>query len=169
MRSQRLIIFRYPLRAILIVATLSAFIQLGEAMDGTRLRYYWNTGSIPPPDYYEYTIEISTKGGFISFRPDYPDNNPAKWQESFTVTKEQQDMLIQQSKDLPAINTAGEISVGGALESLKLVSQTGISKQVSTNTAPGGLLVDRIKKTVPERIWQKLLKNFGAYRDARVK
>jgi len=138
-------------------------------MDGIRLRYYWNTGSIPPPDYYEYTIEISTQGGLISFRPDYPDNNPAEWQESFSLTEEQQDMLIKQAKDLPAIDSVGQISVGGTLESLTLVSQSGISRQVSTGTALGGLLVDRIKKTVPERIWQKLLKNFEAYRDSRIK
>lgn len=51
-----------------------------------RIIYSFRAGSVPPPHHYEYEIYLESKGGMISYTPDYPADNVPVWQFSFQVT-----------------------------------------------------------------------------------
>jgi len=41
--------------------------------------YRWQMGSVPPPYYYEYTVQVNPDGaGTIELLPDYPVHHPEK-------------------------------------------------------------------------------------------
>jgi hypothetical protein len=58
------------------------------------IRYEWDSGSLPPPYHFEYTILVGPGNqGEIAYRPGYPTDQPPEWAEVFTVSESKLDQL----------------------------------------------------------------------------
>jgi len=135
------------------------------------VEYHWCEGTIPPPDYYEYTIRIGPgPQGVVLFRPDYPSHDPPEWAVPFEVTTADQAALRQE------LATAGLLSgrpwpsredhaVGGGLERVT-VTQAGRPVSVPWRPAePERLapLYHFLRSLVPEPLWRDLRARHEAY------
>ena len=71
----------------------SALIQKEQAE--FLLRYDFDNGSLPPPYHHEFCIRIKAQGaGRISFLPDYPSADTPCWEETFQVSAEKLEELL---------------------------------------------------------------------------
>jgi hypothetical protein len=97
----------------------------GQPSDLT-VEYQWCEGTVPPPDYYEYTIRLEPGSrGVMRFRPDYPQHDPPEWEAVFDLDETQLGLLLQMiratgllaGRDWPRREDG---AVGGPLERLKV-------------------------------------------------
>lgn len=52
------------------------------------IEYSWQSGSVPPPYYYEYTVTIHSDGrGWVTLLPDYPQNHPQPRRAEFFIAQ----------------------------------------------------------------------------------
>ena len=135
------------------------------------LRYRWCEGSVPPPDHYEYAIEIGPGGGRIEFCPDYPSEGVPVWEEEFEVSVgeiESLYRLVIASRILGEMWTAIEDPpVGGSLEWLEIVAQgkhirvpSAIEESEKVREIYGA-----IRDLVPEDVWTGLMVKYGRYQE----
>lgn len=135
-----------------------------------RLVYTWNTGSIPPPDYYEYEISAGPgQTGEIRLCPDYPGSGAPCWKESFKIaTSSYKDLLrcLQQTAALQ--NGASSIpTVGGSYERLLIWREGHEPVDLAVASEYGRRAVEIIKGLVPKDSWHRLLNKLEAYRENR--
>jgi len=146
---------------------LPSFGKESNAMDAV-LEYHWNTGSIPPPDYYEYVITIGPGlQGEICLRPDYPESDPPSWKEPIAVSDEAYTLLLNLARKCLASRAPEELHIGGSYETLRFSGQDGQPANISVANAEGRQLADAMKDLVPQSTWQRLFDRFEAYRDSR--
>ena len=67
-----------------------------ERPNDFQLKYYWETGSLPPPYFYSYRILIGPgTQGKIKFQADYSDEDPPIWIEAIKISENDLDQLYQ--------------------------------------------------------------------------
>ena len=60
------------------------------------ITYRWCEGTVPPPDYYEFAIQIGPENeGQIRFSPDYPGDDTPRWVENFEVEAQARQTLFE--------------------------------------------------------------------------
>jgi hypothetical protein len=130
-----------------------------------RLTYHWAAPTVRPPLHYEFTITLgSNQGGKIEFLPDYPNHNPPRWEESFSVKPAALDALasLMEARHVfdGTFRQHSEHFVGGQQNWLE-VSFNGKQIQVpaelnassATKIQP---VYDAIRALVPQPIWDRL-------------
>jgi hypothetical protein len=59
--------------------------------------YRWQLGSVPPPYYYEYTIQVNADGsGGIELLPDYPMHHPVMRTASLSLNRDTLEYLFDE-------------------------------------------------------------------------
>ncbi|MFC2135766.1 hypothetical protein ACFLTH_14210 [Bacteroidota bacterium] len=122
--------------------------------------YHWLEGSIPPPDHYEYSINISGNDCKIELQPDYPNDNTPRWIEKFSVENEMINklvLLLNNVSDKEWIPN-GNIPVGDSIEwmNIKLEDNVFIIPGSAVKTDELIKLFSFINSLVPQKIWLKL-------------
>jgi len=129
------------------------------------IRYEWDSGSLPPPFHFEYTIRIGPGNqGEIEYRPGYPTDQPPEWVEVFTVSENRLEQLHRFLIDnmIPARHwqTLSEGFLGG--------SDANLSGTIGDEhfSIPGNLIPDNnaviaplytlIQNSVPQSIWKQM-------------
>ncbi|MBN2431125.1 MAG: hypothetical protein JXQ27_06595 [Acidobacteria bacterium] len=135
------------------------------------VEYEWCEGTIPPPDYYEYTIRIGPgPHGVVLFRPDYPSHDPPEWAVPFDVTADELSALwaelaaagLLSGRSWPARE---DHAVGGSLERVT-VAQAGRPVTVPWRPAEPERLAPLyrfLRSLVPEPLWRDLRARHEAY------
>lgn len=113
-----------PLLAFLFITAGSC-----SSQDWHRLNYYYNSGALPPPYHYSYTITITADGtGELSYVNGYDENGKNKSQLNFTLGKKQMAELKSRLKKSGVLTDKikerpnEEIPDGGHSENLTLYS-----------------------------------------------
>lgn len=127
------------------------------------LRYEWNEGSLPPPDYYEYCIRIGPGTACeIVFRPDYPQHDPPTWRVPFATDEKALDQLYEAAAEAGVFKRVWERRsnppVGGSLEWIELTAGGNTVRVPSMARGAGRLkpLYRMIHALVPHAIWEDL-------------
>jgi hypothetical protein len=139
------------------------------------VRYEWQEGSIPPPYYYEYAIQIGPGlEGRIEFRPDYRFNAPPEWLETFSVSKERieelhAEMVANRFLDrswreviTPSIGGPGAqlaVTVGDRTYSFPRQLEPDDARLVRQIT-------EAIHALVPDALWRNLMSQREAYQQS---
>jgi hypothetical protein len=138
------------------------------SMTDMSLIYRWDTGSIPPPDYYEYEIIIGpAQEGEICFRPDYPAADTPTWKERFNVSKDDIRNLQQAIQQLSTDDNETPHHIGGSRETLRLQYAGHVPVEHKLTSEQGRKVAQMIKVLVPHDTWQRLLNTFESYREER--
>lgn len=127
------------------------------------LEYEWSEGSLPPPEHYEYTIQVGPgTAGEIVFVPDYAMHDPPVWTKSFVVDEQSLDALYAQILERGLFEKSWprrqDPPVGGSLEWLE-VAAAGKSTRVPALAEGAETLQEiyrAIRSLVPEEIWSRL-------------
>jgi hypothetical protein len=62
--------------------------------------YRWQMGSVPPPYYYEYTVQVNPDGGgTIELLPDYPMHHPEKRVISIQLDSKKMEKLFEEMQN----------------------------------------------------------------------
>lgn len=100
-----------------------------SSQEWQKLNYYYNSGSLPPPYHYSYTITITADGaGELSYVKGYDEKDKNKTQLSFILDKSKLKELKRQLKKSGVLSDKikerpnDEIPDGGHSESLTLYS-----------------------------------------------
>ena len=134
------------------------------------VKYRWCEGTVPPPDYYEFSIAIGPgKTGVITFYPDYPQHDLPVWVEHFNVSDA--DLLklfnLMGKKNLfrQAWTEIEAAPVGGSLEWLQIISN-GVEYNIPS-LIEEALVVEKIyifiRSFVPDEIWHGLKSRHHKY------
>ncbi len=120
---------------------------------------------MPPPGYWEYTIEIEPGGaGRVSVLRDYPSWKVRAWKEKFTVHPLHLDWLYGIMTENHLFDSdwsvRGEISVGGGGESMR-VHANGRDFSISPHPAErwrgaAAKIYDSLRALVPAEMWASL-------------
>jgi hypothetical protein len=130
-----------------------------------RVLYQWYEGSMPPPYYYQYSIELDATGtAWVTLTPDYPSPNVPSFTENFTVSEQQLDDLFQLMQEQGMMQrtwrTDSDPPVGGSSEALTVTAggqQYLIpSYPVSNQRQAAGEIISAVKALVPQEIWERL-------------
>ena len=128
------------------------------------VRYTWQEGTVPPPHYYQYTISAGPGAdGSIDFLPDYPEEKPPVWTETFAVAEDVLDKLyaLMARKEMLATRRWTEIddgTIGGPLESIRITAG-GRQYAVPSFIKEAAIVEDVYKAVnalVPESVWSIL-------------
>jgi hypothetical protein len=142
----------------------------------SRLEYYYNVGSLPPPYHYSYTIKISSYGnGELVYIGGYESTEKNTSKHSFDLSKKKLKILkdiVRESDVLNLdINTRPneEIPDGGHSESLNIFGfskENDASESILLKSIPSypelkyETMLDNLYKviqnTVPEEIWKEV-------------
>ena len=138
-----------------------------------QVSYYWETGSLPPPYFYSYTITIGPGAeGTIKFEPGYSTYDPPTWVEDFQLSESDLDLLYeelyqanifvgewQQKEDIPIGGSADKMAVtayGRVYSVPSYVEGEEKSKAVRE-------IYKEIEAFVPQEIWDKLNEQHDEY------
>ncbi len=141
----------------------------------TDAQYHYQTGSIPPPYYYEYDIFINTSGtGTLVFHPSYVTDSSKSYENyTFTVSESGIKSLNKEIKKSKVLTSTFEElekhPIGGSLQNaIILLYQDPATdhqpKRVTTPTFPASSkqkialdkLYAKIKSFVPQKIWDDM-------------
>jgi hypothetical protein len=139
--------------------------------------YHWAEGSVPPPGYYEYTIEVNGTGGTLTFLPDYPQHTPPRWVESFACPAEAIDNLYEVLEHCGALRPIpagrGPFAVGGARHWMEITLPSGVltipsrlSPAVSKRLRP---VWEALQALVPQAIWEQVFARRAAYFEEHIR
>lgn len=136
-----------------------------------RLVLHRYSASVPPPNHYEYRIEISPDGGQLVYRPGYAMEQPPTWEFDFPVSSTAVAALERLQAELQLYERAwpesDEQTVGGALTWLvaeRLGQRRNLPARLrpadSTALAP---LLEQIRQLVPEAVWAQVQQQRAQY------
>jgi hypothetical protein len=133
--------------------------------DDFRILYQWWAGSMPPPYYYEYRLEVDPTGAaWIILTPDYPASQVPSYTENFSLSEQQLEDLYQEMVELGLfrLNWQAEDSppVGGST-SLLTVTAGGreiriLSYTIERQRQQAERMADTVRGTVPQEVWDRL-------------
>jgi len=144
---------------------------VSEQNDWTKIQYYFNVGSLPPPYHYNYTITINSDGaGELVYMMGYTktENNTLTYPFKLTDAElkklnkavKKSDILNLEIKERPG----EEIPDGGHSESLQIFGLSSNTDTAVIKSIPSypeikydkilGKLYKTIQKCVPEEIWK---------------
>jgi hypothetical protein len=136
------------------------------------VRYNWYEGSLPPPYYYEYALELAPDGsGTMTLIPDYPSEDVPVWTETFTVEPGGLDALFAQLVEHGAFTVQwreeDEPPVGGSHASTTLTANGETieipSFVIPAQSAAQSEISDAINALVPQAVWDRLNAQREAY------
>jgi hypothetical protein len=136
------------------------------------LRYRWCEGSVPPPDHYEYAIEIGHGGGKIEFCPDYPADGVPVWEEAFEISAGELESvyrLLVAKRILRERWTEIEDSpVGGSMEWMEIMARGRYFRvpALVEESSEVGEVYGVIRGLVPEDVWNKMMERYEGYRES---
>lgn len=141
----------------------------------TKIEYYYNVGSLPPPYHYEYTITVNTDGsGMIHYLAGYTETDSNTFDYTFDLSNSQLKNLKKSVKKSNVLNLDiksrpnSEIPVGGDSDELSIYGydENSPDSQVLLKNIPSypekkyGKILDKLYKTikecVPEKIWNEI-------------
>lgn len=131
--------------------------------------YHWTAGSLPPPGYYEYTIEISATGAVLDFLPDYAQHFPPRWVECFPLPAGTLSALSARLLPLrglapaPAADTPA--AVGGSSEYLEFVWADQTREILNSPADHLQAAYAAVRTQVPYFIWKQVFARRDAYMD----
>ena len=135
------------------------------------LRYKWCEGSVPPPDHYEYAIEIGPGGGRVDFCPDYPAEGVPVWGEEFRVVAGELEslhkLLIDKRMFREKWTEIENPPVGGSLEWLEISAQ-GARFSVPSTIEEAETVREvyvAIRALVPDNVWAGLMARYERYQE----
>ena len=131
-----------------------------------QIKYYWETGALPPPYFYSYTIAIGPGvQGEIEFVADYEDEDPPVWVEQITISDQELDHLYQklfemalfeggwqQAEDIPDGGSANKLSVTAYGQEFLIPSYVAGEERAKDAKA----LYELIEGLVSQEIWEEL-------------
>ncbi len=135
--------------------------------DDFQIKYYWETGSLPPPYFYAYEIFVGPgTRGELKFQADYNDEDPPVWIETIDITENDLDRLYEmlyamgmfenewlQVTDTPTGGSASYLT-GIAYEQVFDIPRYVAGEQQAKDAR---VLYEHIDSLVPKEIWDKLL------------
>jgi len=131
-----------------------------------QVRYYWETGSLPPPYFYSYTITIGPgTDGSLEFVPDYTTYDPPLWLEGFQVSERDLDLLYAALYQAEAFEAGWEqsedIPTGGSADKMTIIAHGReylIPSYVDDDEKSKAIkrVYEDIEAFVPQAIWDKL-------------
>ncbi len=136
------------------------------------LRYAWNAGAMPPPNHYEYIIEMGPgPRGEITFYPDYSGEGVPEWRETFAVTDQELDRLYGLMVDARVLSRRWapmrDRPVGGDTDWMD-VTANGETVRIPALPEGGEALepvYGAIRDLVPTEIWERLRAQRQEYED----
>jgi hypothetical protein len=135
-----------------------------DLFESFHLVYAWAEGSLPPPGYYEYRIEIENRDGKIIFLPDYPQHNPPRWIETFPCTEEALTYLYEKIVAVRIFTkqwkAARQFHIGGSTQSL-IICAGGKTTKIPYDLNSSGQKIlqpvfEAVKEIVPRSIWERM-------------
>lgn len=133
--------------------------------DDFRVQYQWWAGSMPPPYYYEYRLEIEPGGsGWIILTPDYPAEQVPTYTENFSLTPGQMDdlyaSLVSHGLFRQDFHPEPDPPVGGST-SLLTAAAGGrevlvYSYTVERQRQQAEALAETVRGAVPQEVWDRL-------------
>jgi hypothetical protein len=146
-----------------------------EKPDDFQVIYEWETGSLPPPYYYKYTIQLGpAPEGKITFVADYPsrEDPPPTWIETFEISEADLILLYILLYQADAFSEAWiqmeDIPVGGSADDLS-VTAYGIQIQIPAyldgeqKADSMRFIYKQIEARVPQETWDQLYTLHDAY------
>jgi hypothetical protein len=129
------------------------------------LHYRWTSGTIPPPYYYEYTIELDGLAGTLDFTADYSQHQPPVWRETFTCSPETAENLYKIMRKCHVFRKRWaqpkQLMVGGPQHFLKITRAGQVFPipfhLTHLNQAALTPLFEAIRALVPQPIWDDLM------------
>jgi len=140
-----------------------------------QVRYEFYEGSLPPPYYYQYSVQIGPREqAEISLTPDYPGEGVPTWTESFTLSAGELDALYSELVSLRLLSTRWKAQavppVGGSRERLvATVNGKEIivpSFPVSSQQARARELLQAVRSVAPHDLMNSLLARREAYMES---
>ena len=135
--------------------------------EGFSVTLIWDTGALPPPYHYSYTIAIgSGLTGDFSFQPGYaPESNNELWETKFEIEVADLDALYQTLAEKGMLRSkwaAGQPLLGG--QDTSLVIKAGIEEYVipsvsilaSQEREKVDEIIEIIRGIVPSSIWDEM-------------
>ena len=140
--------------------------------DDFAVLYEWQEGSLPPPYYYEYRINLQPSGnGEVTMIPDYPSERVPVWTETFTVQIDTLDelyrMMIARGLLTKDWQTQSLPSVGGSREFMTVMAHRKRiaipARVIHEQESQVGAMYSALRTLVPKAIWDKLNTQRGQY------
>jgi hypothetical protein len=144
--------------------------------DDFQVQYTWETGSLPPPYFYAYTITLGPEAkGEISFVPGYSNNDPPRWIETWDLAADDLDQLYaillytgaftkdwSQLEDIPTGGSADKLLITAYGQQFSIPSYVAGEQQAKDIR----VVYNRIGTLVPQAIWNKLEAQHEEYVEA---
>ena len=139
------------------------------------VRYTWQAGSMPPPYYYEYSIQLGPgPEGTIQFQPDYAFNAPPIWTQQLAVTEQRLAELVTLLAEKGVFDRDFKQTerppTGGSIEWVEGTAHGNLfSVPAQLDTQDTSLMRDvyqAIRAFVPEPVWATLMAQRKAYEQA---
>lgn len=144
----------------------------GSRPDDFSISYQYNSGSVPPPYYYEYTITMTPAGqGEIQLVPDHAAESVPQWTETFELDDQTIDelysLLVSEGAFSNNWQEASPPRLGAPSEVVQITAQ-GQQMQIPAQVAgeqnrTKDKLTKAIKALVPESVWQSLKNRHTQY------
>jgi hypothetical protein len=136
-----------------------------ERPEDFRLVYQWWAGSMPPPYYYEYRLEMEGSGSaWIILTPDYPSPTVPAFTENFSLSPAELDDLYQklagqglfsqrwQAEEYPPVGGSTWLLEATAAErNVRLLSYT-----VERQQPQAEQIAEAVQAVVPAEVWERL-------------
>jgi len=138
-----------------------------------QFKYYWETGSLPPPYFFAYEIFVGPGAkGEIKFQADYSGDNTPIWIETIDITENDLDQLYEmlyamgmfekewlQVTDTPTGGGASYLAGIAYEQAFNIPSYVAGEQQAQDAKA----LYEHIDSLVPKGTWDKLMALHDAY------
>jgi hypothetical protein len=129
------------------------------------LRYFWVAPTVRPPYHHEFTITIGPGlQGQVSYIPNYPNHNPPRWLEPFSIAAADLEALYAQLLKKDVFHHAWKLRPPGFVGGEQAWIEASAGEQRAS--IPAGLaprdaalvqpLFDAVRALVPQAIWDKL-------------
>ena len=138
-----------------------------------QVSYYWETGSLPPPYFYSYTITIGPSAeGTITFEPGYSTYDPPTWVEDFQLSESDLDLLYEELYDANVFegewHQKEDIPVGGSADKMAVIAygrdySIPIYVEGEEKSKSIKKVYEEIETLVPQEIWDKLNEQHDEY------
>lgn len=151
-----------------VCLALSACARTSAARpDDFSLTLEWDTGALPPPYHYSFTITIGPDlAGQFSFQPGYaPENSGEFWETEFNLNSKDLDALyktLMEKEILRSKWSTGQALLGGQGTSLVITANSkafrvpSVSILTRSEREKAEELIGIIRGYVPQSIWDEM-------------
>jgi len=162
---------------VIILASHIGCTKVKEYPEDLIVKFYWDTGTLPPEYYYYYRIIIGPGlQGLFEYQPGYGEPPaPDVWRVNFTVSKDQlgylYQLLVENNLFKDKWETT-EMAVGGSVSSIaitangreyKIPSNAELKKEDSIKI---DIVSDYLRGIVPTYIWEEMEKRQNQFEES---